>query len=359
MSQSVIVAVFLIGYTNVFAAANDGYRLCRSTNPGCTAGGSIVAIDSGTEVNEWCTCKTISNTSAQDVFIPTKTETEYLAFLTHLPPNVMLGACTTNGGEGAYRVTSDQTAFNVRGCDQINGTLNGGGGGGGGTSSGNSWRAGTGRRGGRVVTGDVTIATNLIVDVVVGLGGRAGTCIPQPVSGGAGGYSGGSGDDNANGVAGTAGGGATGNGGNAGTSGGSSNGAGAGNYGGGGGGGDNVGNTSRHGGGGGGATVIRINGGADLIIAGGGGAGGGSNTNTAGDGGRACNGSTNGSNGGNAGGNSAGGGGGGGACYQVNGSPTYSNNGGTSGAADGACNGAGEGGDGSVNVLFSRTTALP
>ena len=104
-------------------ASNPGYRVCRAANSGCTASFPIVAIDSGTEVNEWCTCKVITNASIFDVFMPTNTEQEYRQFLQNPPGGVTSGACATNGGLGVYQITADTTGLSVRGCNRLTGTL--------------------------------------------------------------------------------------------------------------------------------------------------------------------------------------------------------------------------------------------
>lgn len=349
------------------AAANDGYRICRDTNPGCTAGGTIVAINSGTEVNEWCTCKLITNTNAtNDIFIPTKTEAEYDAFLTNPPSGINVAACTTNGGVGTYLVSGAVASFSVRGCDRVSGTVNGGGGGGG-TSTSTNFSPGGGGTGGRVtLTNSVLTTTSTsTVTIVIGNGGTGGEC-QSGALGGTGGYDGGIGSlrNTTNGTAqdGQAGGGTSANGGVPGTDASDADhGAGDGEYGGGGGGGDRNANT-RNGGGGGGATVVTLDA-SEIVIAGGGGGGGGCRCHAAGgpggSGGNACNGSVNGQDGTSDGGiNTAGPGAGGGACLSTLSGSAYAASGGTGGAGDDDCALA-TGANGSVSLTFSRTTSLP
>lgn len=347
------------------SAANDGYRVCRASNPGCAGAGTIVARNSGSEISEWCTCRTITNSGGSDVLVPTRTENEYRQFLLNPPSGVSFGSCSTNGGFGDYRVTSSQLAVSVRGCNRVTATLEGGGGGAG-VRQGTSSNSGAGGVGGElsITNGTMTTTSTSTVDITVGAGGESGACRSGAL-GGTGEYAGGRGSIRAARAAGNyglPGAGVSALGGAAGSENGSDNNAGVANFGGGGGGGDaNTG--TRNGGGGGAATVVLLDG-VDFLIAGGGGGGGGTRANAAGQnggtGGTACTnastgaGGAGGSDSGNA---NAGAGGGGGACYSAITGATFAATGGTGVAANTST--CVSGGSGTVNITFFRSPTFP
>ncbi len=56
-----------------------------------------VPAHSATEVNEYGTCYNVSNSSSKDLFVPTKTSTEWSFFYGATVPNASLGSCAYGG----------------------------------------------------------------------------------------------------------------------------------------------------------------------------------------------------------------------------------------------------------------------
>ena len=91
---------------------------------------------SNVTVDAWGTCNKVSNASAKNYFVPTKTSAEWTAFRNSLPANVTLSACCTTGyldgdldgdGAGVYGCYSSGTIVaNNNDCDDTNASIKSG-----------------------------------------------------------------------------------------------------------------------------------------------------------------------------------------------------------------------------------------
>lgn len=84
----VALVILFLGFTTAYAinSVSEGYRVTGSTRI----------------VNAQGTCYSAKTTSGNDVFFPTKTATEWNAFLAHRPSNVSLGECCLGVKYGGY-----------------------------------------------------------------------------------------------------------------------------------------------------------------------------------------------------------------------------------------------------------------